>query len=296
MKNVYLCVILYLLITTTTIAQVPLSVNLGADTLLCLNNNKVPSDTIIIGNTKTVCGGKLPYSYAWKLFSKSSNKESDIFLPYEIATNKSYLYFTTDMNFTYPDTSGEYILKLTVTDANNSIASDSLNIRISINRIGDLMLIPTFDSVQISPLIEGGIRPFSFLWSPSTGLSNPHIQGPKAKKIYPNISYSLEITDSYGCNFFTPNFVLITDIKNGDLQTGFVSYKNPVSNSGSMNFTTELLGSKLQIVSAGGIIQYQTKVENESIPLGSLISTTGIYYFTLTTPIGKILSGSFIRE
>jgi len=88
----------------------------------------------------------------------------------------------------------------------------------------------------------------------------------------------------------------LTDIKDGELSTGFVSFKNPISNSGTMNFTSDLLGSTVQVYRVNGVVQYQTKVEELSIPLGTLIPTAGVYFYRVTTPLGKLITGRFVRE
>ena len=69
-----------------------------------------------------------------------------------------------------------------------------------------------------------------------------------------------------------------------------------ISNNRTINFTPELLGSTLQIVSIGGVVVYQTKIEAESLPVGSLLPVAGVYFYRLTTPVGKVINGSFVKE
>lgn len=296
MKRIYIYILLFSSITIVSNAQSPLQVNAGNDTLLCINGSS-QIDSIRIGGNPTSHGGVAPYSYEWKLYSKSTKNESFLLKDNGTNTHVSNPYLKSTIHFTYPDTCGEYLLKVTVTDANNTIATDSSIIKISINMIGDLMFYPSnWDSITISPMIEGGIHPLLYSWTPTIGLSNPNIQNPKAKRMSPNISYSLEITDSYGCKFFTPNLALITDIKNGDLNTGFISYQNPVGNNGLLHLTSELFGSVLQVTTNSGKQVLSQKVETENIAIGTLIQTAGIYFYTLTTPQGKLLSGQFLRE
>jgi hypothetical protein len=57
-----------------------------------------------------------------------------------------------------------------------------------------------------------------------------------------------------------------------------------------------LIGSTLQIYLANGIVQYQTKIEKESIPLDSILQVAGVYFYIVTTPQGKLITGQFVRE
>ena len=273
-------------------AQTPLTADAGKDTTYCYNNDTPPHD-ILLGAKTTAIGGVPPYTYNWTMYSMNTGTELTFLSDYKLnnlANPSISLSISNDI----------YKFKVVVKDSKDSIAFDSLIIGYSY--FYGLLCCGTIDGIGkdsvllLNNQVGGGLKPISYKWTPSIGLSNDTIAHPKAKPVFPNITYYVEETDSLGCKFKDSWGIIVTDIKNGNLNTGFVSYKNPVSNSGSMDFTTELLGSKLQIVSVSGIVQYQTKVENESIPLGSLISTTGIYYYTLTTPIGTILSGSFIRE
>ena len=299
-------------------AQTPLTVDAGKDTTYCIKmdyddvelyfNNSYFS--IKLGGSPSVIGGTSPYTYNWIMYSKTTNKVFSLLsdsginnLPNpQINISKCYDYF----KYLTDTLNDIFIFKITVTDFNNVKVEDSCTITIS--RYGNYpvvlggtyfpcMVVLKNDSIQIGPCCIGGLPPFSsFNWTPEYGLSNPKIQNPKATLVngLAYINYSVSFLDNAGCHLYAG--MTITDIKNGDLKTGYVSYKNPVSSSGTMNFTSELIGSTIRISSVTGTVLYQTKIEESSIPLGSIIKTPGIYYYTVTSTQGKVISGSFIKE
>jgi len=258
----------------------PLTVNAGKDTSYCRFYG-----SIILGGTPTAIGGLAPYKYKWKIYFLQLDSIIDTT---ETIANPVFSRLS----------NGTYVMKVTVSDALNNSVTDSViisNSTFALKLCCGVVQSVNGDSVELSTHFIGGIGPRKYIWSPMTGLSNPYIEKPKAKPTFPNITYYVKVTDSLGC-YATDWGMTVTNIKNGDLYTGFVSHKNPILNSGTMNFTSELLGSILQIVSVGGIIQYQSKIESESIPLGSLIPTSGIYFYTLTNSQNQIIRGSFIKE
>ncbi len=297
-------------------AQAALKADAGKDTSYCIqmdyHNISLNNLQIYLGGKPTAIGGKPPYSYNWEMYSKTTKKQYSI-LKDSCINNKANpilninKYYDLE-SYNYIDTLNDrFIFKVIVKDSNNITAQDSCTIIFS--RYGakpvviggiqyPCMEVYTKDSIQIGPCgISGGISPYSnFSWNPQNGLSNPNIQNPKAVLLdgYSYMYYDVTFMDSAGC-VLKAGFV-ITDIKNGDLKTGYVSYKNPVSQSESMNFTSELIGSMLQIVSSKGVVMLHRKIAETQLPLGSIITESGMYYYTLTTIQGKVLSGSFVRE
>ena len=287
-KIVYVFVVLFS-ISSLLKAQTPLKADAGKDTVYCFNSEK--SGNVVLGANPTASGGVSPYTYSWIIYSQRTGNIlsflSDNNMNHD--SNPSFSYHSSDV----------YVCKVIVSDVNNTVAVDSSIIGISyLDRLLCCGIIDgtSGDSILLNSQIEGGVKPIEYKWSPIIGLSNPYIKSPKAKAFYPNITYYEEVIDSLGCKLKDEWGVTITDIKNGDLKTGYVSYKNPVSSSGTMNFTSELIGSNIRISSVTGTVLYQTKIEEPSIPLGSIIKTPGIYYYTVATTQGKVISGSFIKE
>ncbi len=293
--------LLLLLITTIIVkAQTPLTVDAGKDTSYCFHGYDTSNgyDTVNI-NCKTI-GGVPPYSYNWEMYSKTTGKKNTILADSNINTVQNPRII---MNKSSLDLNDIFVFKVKITDNNKNTFSDSCTITISkyiihIDLSGQSCnKIFSQDSIEIYPCgISGGIPPYTnYNWFPKYGLSNPYISNPKASlNGYSFINYSCTYLDNAGC-VIMGGYVL-TDIKNGDLKTSYVSYKNPVSSSGTMNFTSELIGSNIRISSVTGTVLYQTKIEEPSIPLGSIIKTPGIYYYTVATTQGNVISGSFIKE
>ena len=289
-------------------AQTPLTVDAGKDTSYCfdLSSYKVGKfDSLILGGKPTATGGTMPYSYSWIMYSKSTKKHFTCLADSNINNIANPILLIThndDGLYSIDSLNDIFVFKISVTDKNNVKADDSCIIKIS--RFKDYNLAGgegmclkqiTSDSIQIYPCnIQGGLPPYSsYEWNPKTGLSNAYIEKPYTYS-HAITSYSVTFKDDAGCTL--KGYMTITDIKNGDLKTGYVSYKNPVSSSGTMNFTSELIGSTIRISSVTGTVLYQTKIEEPSIPLGSIIKTPGIYYYTVATTQGKVISGSFIKE
>lgn len=316
MKTIIYVVLFISYFTGKIEAQTALKADAGKDTVYCIimdyHNNTINNLQIYLGGQPTAIGGKPPYLYNWTMYSKTTKKQYSI-LKDSCINNKAnpilYISKYYDLeSYNYIDTLNDrFIFKVIVKDSNNITAQDSSTIIFS--RYGakpvvtggiqfPCMEVYTKDSIQLGPCgTIGGIHPFSsFHWTPEYGLSNPNISNPKAVLVsglsYTN--YCVSYVDSVGCSI-NAGFTL-TDIKNGDLKTGYVSYKNPVSQSQSMNFTSELIGSMLQIVSIKGVVVLHRKIAEPELPLGSIITESGMYYYTLTTTQGKVLSGSFVRE
>jgi len=285
----FLCIIIG--ISKIINAQPPLVVDAGKDTNYCIGFYS-ELDTIHIGGKPTAKGGVAPYKYEWTVYSTITHKPSTVLYDNNIdhdsiiAAPSNFIARLNDI----------YVFKITVTDANGIKVSDSTVIGLSMIYMGASIGHDPFILNEVSDmgvLIDGGVPPLSYKWTPSIGLSNDTIQFPKVFVTSVPIKYSVELTDKIGCK---SSDATITDIKNGDLKIGFVSFKNPILNSGTLNFTSDLLGSILQVYSVNGVLQYQMKVEDLSIPLGSLIPTAGVYFYRVTTPLGKLITGRFVRE
>src|SRR5690606_15377866 len=53
-------------------------------------------------------------------------------------------------------------------------------------------------SVQLTPIISSGAGPFTYSYSPATGLDNPNIESPTATPAV-TTTYQVSVTDANGC-------------------------------------------------------------------------------------------------
>lgn len=101
-----------------------------------------------------------------------------------------------------------------------------------VNAGPDQYIIPG-DSIQIPANVSSGTAPFTYLWTPSTGLSSAGILQPWAKPAN-TTTYTLSITDSHGCTGNDAVTVTVSAGGAGVIQ-GTVSYGNtaatPMSNT-----------------------------------------------------------------
>jgi gliding motility-associated-like protein len=152
--------------------------NAGADTALCAG-----FCTTLNGSAT---GGSGNYQYAWSPTVGLSNNNT----PNPLAC---------------PQVTTTYIL--TVTDSLGCNSADAVTITILAKPVADAgtdkNLTACFgDSVQIggSPAASGGIGPYTYAWSPATGLSSTSIANPVVKGITSTTLYSLTVTDASGCS------------------------------------------------------------------------------------------------
>ena len=92
---------------------------------------------------------------------------------------------------------------VTVTDANGCSASDNVTHTVTPALIAsagpDVSDCVTFSApIGGTPSATGGTAPYSYSWSPPTGLSSPAVANPVATTSSTR-SYQLSITDANGC-------------------------------------------------------------------------------------------------
>jgi gliding motility-associated-like protein len=149
----------------------------GSDVAICFG------DTTIL----TATGG---ISYSWSPTDSLSNSLNDITQAFPIIT-------------------AEYIA--TVTDTNGCVQSDSIVVTVNELPIGDAVQDVTIcigDSTQLN--VTGGD---TYVWTPSTNLSDPNIADPWAAAIV-TTNYSVEITDINGCTDTDTVLITINNLPN----------------------------------------------------------------------------------
>jgi hypothetical protein len=291
MKTIILTIVNLISIVYYLSAQSPLKADAGNDTNYCFKPATYYSEKIFLGGKITASGGIKPYKYDWTMYSKSTKKD------YTLLADSGFNH-NANISFIFPYYNDNFIFKVTVKDSVGTTVSDSVTIAVSMMWNGCIIMNDSMvnDSFQLNiPYCEGGIQPFIYSWKPTTGLSNAAIQNPKAKPLV-STDYIVSVTDNVGCKYIDCGLyqIVVTDIDEQSI--GFIRFANPVLNTGTMKFTSNILGSTFLINSDVGIVLYTTIIEKECIPLGSLIPTAGIYFYRLITPQGKLITGRFVRE
>ncbi len=135
-------------------------------------------DTVQIG--VTVSGGTSPYSYSWSPATGLSDPN--------VAQPEAFPQSTT-------------VYTVTVTDAAG--CSTQATVTVTVNPKPTITLsnaeICQGDTVRIGAEAQGGTPPYSYSWSPATGLSDPNVAQPEA---FPQATteYTVTVTDAKGCS------------------------------------------------------------------------------------------------
>lgn len=174
------------------------TVNAGNDTTICSGNSTT------LGASPVATGGIAPYSYNWS----PSNTLSDNSIEHPIATPGSYTTYN-----------------VTVTDVNSCSRTDSINVFPAaspvLNVSGTNINCNGACTGTLSASPQGGISPFSYIWSSNLGTSQ-NISGVCAG------TYTVTLTGGNGCT--DADSVLITE---PPVLTANAAVSSPISCNGS---------------------------------------------------------------
>ncbi|MDI6793099.1 MAG: right-handed parallel beta-helix repeat-containing protein [bacterium] len=147
--------------------------NAGSDQTICSGGS------VVIGGSPTASGGTPPYTYSWSPATGLSSST---------AANPTA---SPGATITYT---------ATVTDANGCQATDTVVVTVNPNPIADAGPNQPTTPVVIggSPTASGGTLPYTYSWSPTTGLSSSTVANPTAS---PGVAttYTVTVTDANGC-------------------------------------------------------------------------------------------------
>lgn len=133
-----------------------------------------------LGGNPTASGGTAPYTYSW--------------MP---ATGLSS---ATDANpIAMPTVTTDYVL--TVTDSNGCMAMDTATVTVNSNPVVVVdtgITVNCGDTVTINSSVSGGAMPYTYLWNPSTNLSDSTSPSPVFTG-FSNDTLTLTVTDNLGC-------------------------------------------------------------------------------------------------
>ena len=266
-----------------------LTADAGSDTVFCADS---PNDATIGGNPSAK-GGMPPYTYAWSAEYEGITR---------IFTASWMLEDTTVSNQIFkkgaiPDS---VVLFLTVVDANDSIAVDSVEVRLSsyVSCLAECRHnIKLGDSAQLWHCVFGGIPPYKFAWTPTASLSDSTSETPWAKPLS-NTTYALIITDSIGCQtrsfcmvFIDPSKIssIYEDVRNVQV------FPIPASNRINVVFDNiQLSKSILEILTSNGRLISNIVVNDPLITIDVKDFLPGIYIYQWKSRGEIIESGKFV--
>ena len=271
-----------------------MNINAGNDTTICMCG-----DTIRLGGNPTANGGTEPYTYKWELMPV-------YYYDYRISASE-LLDDSTSANpiiNCYPFINDTVTLILTVTDADFNSKTDSVKIIISsINLVHLVYFRPTInqgDSVQLKPLnIFNGIAPFSYHWTPETGLSNPNIKNPFAK---PDTStrYTCLVTDAIGCSAKDINDVVVTTTGISDLKQSkhsSIVFPNPITSDSQIQVNNPSKGKlNIKVVNIHGQVILDDWFYSDIYYIGKKINESGNYLFSIKNDNELLTTGKFIKQ
>ncbi len=162
-----------------------LNVNISADnSSICLGES--------VTLTQVTGGGSTPYSYEW---STGDTTEGPITIT--------------------PTNSGVLTYSITVTDADGSTDSASVDINVhsnpSVVASADTNIICPPETATLSAEATGGAMPYTYNWSPADDLDDATNQYPVASptNIGENNTYTVTVTDANGCESTASTNVLV---------------------------------------------------------------------------------------
>ncbi len=211
--------------------EAQLVANAGEDLHIC---DFIPEDPILLGGETTADFGAPPYQYTWFIE------------PIQIAPWSNLPYFYTEDLINDSTVANPSLLDvglinegltvyLTVTDSFGDTAEDSITLTHSefVNHLGALFFeINVGDSVFLSesPNVSSNFETESVLWSPGSSLSTDTLYNDFWAFPTENTSYSVTITDEFGCEANGGGFIHIfvgpNSVEEEEL-TDLILYPNP---------------------------------------------------------------------
>ena len=260
----------------------------GNDTAFCAENSSIAT----IGGNPSAQGGLPPYTYAWSAEYEGITR---------IYTASWMLEDTTVSNPVFkkgaiPDS---VALCLTVKDANDSIVTDSVEVRLS--RYGSCTAecrhyIKLGESAQLWHCVFGGIPPYQFSWTPTASLSDSTSESPWAKPLS-NTTYELIITDSIGCQTRSTCLVFVdpTVINSNSDNAGTIQvYPIPARNEINVVFDDiRFSNSIFEILTSKGELINKIDIDDPLMTIDVQNYLPGIYIYLWKSSSEILESGKF---
>ena len=228
-------------VTVTVQAASALAANAGLDQQI------VTGGSVVLSGSAS--GGTAPYTYRWSPTTGLSNAN--------IAGPTASPTATT----TYT---------LTVTDSQARTATDSAIVTVTpvptlVANAGLDQQIVTGGSVVLSGSASGGTAPYTYRWSPTTGLSNANIAGPTASPTA-TTTYTLTVTDSQARTATDSAIVTVTPVTAGNTYYVDTNAANASdSNAGTAAAPWKTLAKAGNTARAGDTVYVKAGTYNETL-------------------------------
>ncbi|MCX6271995.1 MAG: T9SS type A sorting domain-containing protein, partial [Bacteroidetes bacterium] len=165
--------------------------------------------TICQGNSITlpasITGGTPPYSITWTPANTLNNPS----IQNPVASPLFTTYYT-----------------IQVTDINGCMDNDNALVIVKpkpVVNAGLDKVILLGGSVQMTATVTGGQAPFTYTWTPVTGLNNANILNPIASPTV-TTTYTLHVTSAFGCSVSDQVVITVNTVPSGYNITGTVTY------------------------------------------------------------------------
>jgi len=291
MKTIFAKIIVFLLLLLSFhLIKAQCIADAGDDAGICVLDNMPP---FYLGGSPTASGGTPPYTYSWSC----TVNVFDLF-------NVHASYFLNDTTIANPKLKAvfwrEVTFYLTVTDSLGASCKDSITLKFStwtMNLEWKFAKIHRGDSARLYTGLGGGIPPYTYLWTPFTGLSDPTDLTTWAKPMV-TTRYVLTIIDSIGCQVFDEFDVIvipvgITAIDGRDLLMNI--YPNPLTQQSVIKiYDPELIGAEIIFYDALGRLHKRLRLDNTETELKREEFNTGVYYYWLMDHQTYIGSGMLL--
>lgn len=276
--------------------------NAGGDKHFCTYPDSL--NQLIIGGSPTAIGGVEPYTYEWSIEPFPLYSGSNITI-----ISSHLLDDTTQSNPNITDFTIRETLqfKLKVTDDIGQVAIDSCNISFS-SFAKSLMnysyVIPLGDSIflekgtNIGSLFDHEI--ISYQWSPTDGLSNSTLANNFWAAPTTETVYSVNITDSYGCEAQGDSFYFVKPITVGITETNDAAswevFPNPARDKLYIKTHQSETFDEIKIFDFSGklIKQESQNFGASAIDVSEL--APGLYFLSIYTQGRKIFETKIIRN
>jgi len=261
------------------------NIDLGNDTIFCPPYPDTVQANHQMGSNLMIQQGTAPYTYAWHMEPYHFPGSTLVFHA------STFLDDTTSATPNFLGGLDEIMFFLTVVDANNQTAMDSIKVyspKFSVGFPIQQEAILLGDSILTGyPNIWGGIPPLTYLWRPNHGLLDSTNASFWTKPTQ-TTAYYLTVTDSAGCKGSAGISVIVYVSSLGvdemiAEERDIVLYPNPITGAINLKDEGEIV-KRVQIMDAFGRLLAEIKSNDFPYNMGNFAK--GTYILKIETEVG----------